>query len=242
MSLKNLNELPPGGWCYDQKDNSGKLVKSNWTHRHSPFTDFCQEVLRMRVANSYERATLPQVKDDVDEFNCRRLGYDPNFVKKKPVTFTPTRLFSPQHLRERVQAAGSQIGALANGANILFRWLGDGGKPVDPTVSQDRADVCLHVASGNPCPHNQPGFSPIERIAEVIRQQTEEKNKLKLAVNGEEGLHTCALCWCALPLKVHVPIQHILSGTPGAMLEKFKREQPKCWMVTEAEKLNPANK
>lgn len=194
----------------------------------------------MRAANQYDRATLPQVKDDVDEFNCQRLGYDPKYVKKKPVTFTPTRLFSPAHLRETVQAAANRIGELSNGASILFRWLGDGGKPVEPDLSQARADVCLHVASGNPCPHNQPGFSPVERIADIIRQQTEAKNNLKLTVEDEENLHTCALCWCALPLKVHVPLNHILSGTPPAMLEKFRREQPKCWIVTEAEKLNPA--
>src|ERR1700743_3476166 len=121
MPLKDLNTLPPGAWCYEQRDNSGKVVKSNWTHRHSPFQDFCQEVLKMRVANGYDRATLPQVREDVDEFNCQRLGFDPQYVKKKAVTFTPARLFSPQHLRERVQAVGSQIGALANGANILLR-------------------------------------------------------------------------------------------------------------------------
>lgn len=240
MSLKNLNELPPGGWCYDQKDNDGKVVKSNWTHRYSPFQDFCQEVLQMRTANKYSRATIPQVKEDVDEFNCQRLGYDPAYVKKKPVTFTPTRLFSPAHLLEGAKAAANRIGNLSDGARILSRWLGDGSKPVESTVSQARADVCLHVASGNPCPHNQAGFEPIERIAEIIREQTEQKNNLKLAVNGEEGLHTCNLCWCALPLKVHVPIETILSGTPPAMIEKFRREQPKCWIVAEADKLNPA--
>lgn len=194
----------------------------------------------MRIANQYDRATLPQVKEDVDEFNCQRLGFDPAYVKKKPVTFTPTRLFSPAHLRETVQAAANRVGQLSNGANILFRWLGDGAKPVDPAVSQARADVCLHVAGGNPCPYNQPGAKPIERIAEIIRAQTEEKNNLKLSVDDEENLHTCSLCWCSLPLKVHVPIEHILSGTPGPMFDKFKREQPKCWIVTEAEKLNPA--
>jgi hypothetical protein len=242
MSLKNLNELPPGGWCYEQKDNAGKIIKANWTHRHSPFSDFCMEVLRCREANKYDRATLPQVKDDVDEAQCKRLGYDPVFVKKKPVIFTPSRLFSPAHLRERVQAAGNRIGELSNGARILLRWLGTGGKPVEPTLSQARADVCLHVSGGNPCPHNQPGLKPIERIADIVREQTEEKNNLKLSVQGEEGLHTCALCWCALPLKVHVPIDHILSGTPPAMLEKFKREQPKCWIIAELEeqKTNPA--
>ncbi len=240
MSLKNLNELPPGGWCYEQRDQSGKVVKSNWTHRHSPFNDFCQEVLRMRVANQYDRATIPQVKDDVDEFNCQRLGYDPTYVKKKPVSFTPTRLFSPQHLRETVQAAANRIGNLSDGAHILTRWLGSGATPVDGDVAQKRADVCLTVESGARCKFNEPGFSPVERIAEIIKAQVEKKNELKLEVKGEENLHTCQICWCQLPTKIWTPIDQILSGTPPAMIEKFRREQPKCWIVTEADNLNPA--
>lgn len=240
MPLKNLNILPPGGWCYDQKDNSGKVVKSGWNHRHSPFSDFCIEVLKMREANKFNRATLPQVREDVDEFNCQRLGFDPTFVKKKVVEFQPMRLFSPQHLRGLAARAVETIGQLSDGAHILTRWLGDGGKPVSNDIAQRRANICNTVASGAICPFNQPGFQPVERIAEIIKAQTEKKNELKLTVEGEENLHTCSLCFCALPLKVHVPIEVIAPSLPTPMLEKFKREQPKCWIVSEIENLNPA--
>jgi len=195
----------------------------------APFQEACTEILKCRTANNFKRATLPEVKEDVDEAQCVRLGYDGAFVKKKPVSFSPTRLFSPVHLRDRVQAVAGTLGNLSNGARVLMRWLGEGAKPVAPELAQARANVCLE------CPFNQDGFKPIERIAEVIREQTEEKNNLKLSVNGEEKLHTCSQCWCHLPLKVHVPIDHILSGTPGPMFDKFKREQPKCWIVKEME-------
>lgn len=240
MPLKNTNTLPPGGWVYEQKDNDGKVVKR--FKSMSPFKEACMEILKCREANKFNRATLPQVMEDVDEAQCIRLGYDQNFVKKKAVTFTPAKLFSPVHLREGVRRVADTLGGLSNGARILLRWLGEGSKPVAPEIAQARAEVCLHVAEGKPCPFNQNGFKPVERIAELIRDQTEQKNELKLSVQGEEGLHTCALCFCSLPLKVHVPIEQILSGTPAPMLEKFKREQPKCWMVTEAENRNPANK
>lgn len=242
MPLITRNTLPAGGWCFDQKDDSGKIVKSNWTHRHSPFSDFAMEVLRMREANKYARATLPQVMDEVDEFQCQRLGYDPQWVKKKPVTFQPTRLFSPQHLRETVQAAASRITNLVDGAHILTRWFGDGARPVDGAVAQRRADVCLAVESGARCKFNTEGITPVERIAEIIKAQVEKKNDLKLEVKGEENLHTCQLCWCHLPTKIWTPIEHIISGTPPPMIEKFKREQPKCWILSEIENLNPANK
>jgi hypothetical protein len=238
MPLKNLNELPAGGWCFDQKDQSGKVVKSNWVHRHSPFQDFCMEVLRMREANKYDRATLPQVREEVDEFQCQRLGYDPRFVKKKPVSFQPTRLFSPQHLRERVQVAASRITDLSNGAHIITRWFGSGATPAANDVAQRRADICNTVASGASCPFNAPGFAPVERIAEIIKAQVEKKNELKLEVKGEENLHTCSLCFCHLPTKIWTPIEHIISGTPAPMIKKFRREQPQCWIVKELDEKN----
>jgi hypothetical protein len=240
MSLKNVNELPPGGWQYQQKDNAGKVVKESWTNRHSPFSDMCMEVLRMREANKYDRATLPQTKEDVDEFNCQRLGYDPRYVKKKPVSFSPMRLFSPQHLREGVQAAASRITDLSNGANIITRWFGSGATPVANDVAQRRADICNTVASGASCPFNSTGFAPVERIAEIIKAQVEKKNELKLEVKGEENLHMCSLCFCHLPTKIWTPIEHIISGTPAPMIEKFRREQPKCWIISELETINPA--
>ena len=233
MPLKNTNILPPGGFIYEQRDNDGKVVKR--FKSMSPFKECCQEILKCRQANNFNRATLPQVMEDVDEAQCIRLGYDTNFVKKKAVTFTPAKLFSPVHLMEGVRRVADTLGGLSNGARILIRWLGEGSKPVAPEIAQARAEVCLHVAEGKPCQFNQNGFKPVDRIAELIRDQTEQKNELKLAVNGEEGLHTCSLCWCALPLKVHVPLEHILSGTPPAMIEKFRREQPKCWIISEIE-------
>lgn len=196
------------------------------------------EVLRMRQANGYDRATLPQVREDVDEFNCQRLGYDPNWVKKKPVSFTPARLFSPQHLREAVRHVGNRIGNLSDGAHILTRWLGGDAKPVDSAIAQGRADVCLAVESGSRCKFNEPGFAPVERIAEIIKAQVEKKNEFKLEVKGEENLHTCSLCFCHLPTKIWTPIEHIASGTPSPMIEKFRREQPKCWIVKELDEKN----
>lgn len=240
MSLKTTNTLPPGGWIYDQKDNNGKVVKKNWNHRHSPFSEFCMEVLHVRENNKFNRATLPEVKEDVDEAQCQRLGYDQNFVKKKPVSFQPMRLFSPTHLREVARAVGNQITGLADGANIITRWFGSGAVPVAHDVAQRRADICNTVASGASCPFNSPGFAPVERIAEIIKARVEKKNELKLEVKGEENLHTCSLCFCHLPTKVWTPIEHIISGTPSPMIEKFKREQPKCWILAELETINPA--
>lgn len=127
---------------------------------------------------------------------------------------------------------------LLTGAAILKDWWEDGGQPVPKNQSQARADICAGKASGIPCAYNKPGFVPIESAAEFIRHQIERKNKLKLAVDGEEKLHTCSICWCSLPLKIHTPIEHILVHTDIETLKEFADKKPECWINLEQQ--NPA--
>lgn len=132
---------------------------------------------------------------------------------------------------------------MADGLQILKDWLGEGAVPIPTNQAQARADVCtkgFRDKDGNPapCPFNTAGFKPIAAIAEIIRQQVEKKRELKLTVVGEDSLHTCDICWCHLPLKIHVPLKYIMENTPEPMLEKFRQDQPACWIVKET--LNPA--
>ncbi len=69
-------------------------------------------------------------------------------------------------------------------------------------------------------------------VANQLRQQIELKANMKLAVEGEDGLHTCGGCDCILNLKVWVPIKHIKETTP---LEELNKENPKCWILKEIE-------
>lgn len=236
MPLKTRQTLPPGGWIYQQIGKDGKPVKT--FKSMSPFKEATQEILKCRVANNFSRATLEEVSDDLEQYTCERLGFDAKFCSKKNAAeafqHRPMKLFqaSAQHLRESVQAALKRSQQVASGIQILKDWLGDGAVPVPATLSQDRTDVCLN------CKFNVPGFKPVAAIAEAIRLQVEKKNELKLSVKGEADLHTCDICWCHLPLKVHVPMRHILDNTPAPMIDKFQQEQPLCWIVTE--NLNPA--
>lgn len=235
MPLKSTTVLPPGGWIYEQKDNEGKVVKK--FRSMAPFKDAATEIKRVRVNNKFARASLNEVMEDLEAATCERLGFDPKWcaVKKKSFPFTPVNLFkaSPFHLRENAQAAGQRIGQLASGAQILSDWIGEGAQPVPIETAQARADVCTGRLTGHPCPFNRSGFKPVEGAAERIRLHLERKNELDLRVEGEENLHTCDICWCHLPLKVHVPISSILAGTPDNMLLKFQQAYPACWIVTE---------
>jgi hypothetical protein len=127
--------------------------------------------------------------------------------------------------------AARVAGQLKSGAEILIGWLGRGLRPVASGESQYRADICTGRTSGRPCPFNRDGFKFIASAARIIHRQVEYKNHLRLRVEGEENLKTCAICLCHLPLKVHVPLQEILNHTDPEKLAEFSAKQPECWML-----------
>lgn len=111
------------------------------------------------------------------------------------------------------------------GAQILSEWLGSGAVTVDPATAQRRADVCLK------CPLNVHESFTAETIAAAIRRQVEIKNSLKLRVNGEKSLHTCAVCGCVNRLKIWLPLERILP-TP----EELPKFDSACWLISESKK------
>lgn len=106
---------------------------------------------------------------------------------------------------------------------IRAAWLGEGGQP--SPLAQERANVCAT------CPQNQQhAFEELFKgpAARIVRMQLELRSKLELRVEGEERLHTCALCGCWLKLKVHVPLRIAREGTPD-----WGNFPEWCWLRTE---------
>ena len=104
-------------------------------------------------------------------------------------------------------------------------WLGSGGKPVPKDQSQSRANVCLK------CPMNvrKPIYESLAGpVAKLVRSQIELKNRMKLRVDGEKSLGVCNGCSCILILKVHAPLEFILSTTDTKNLD------PNCFILDEA--------
>lgn len=98
-------------------------------------------------------------------------------------------------------------------------WLGDGGRSPN---AQQRANICLT------CPHNKAGrweewFKGA--AAHTVRLQLELKGRMRLHVEGEEGLHMCNLCGCILSLKVHMPLGLARANTPD-----WQRFIGTCWL------------
>lgn len=110
----------------------------------------------------------------------------------------------------------------ANGARVLFEWLGDGQEVVSQELAQERAKICIQ------CPKNVRGGVVTKAIAWAIKEQTDLKNDLQLKVDGEKSLHSCRVCTCWLRLKIWLPI------------EKLRKEQSEnelyptfCWQRNE---------
>lgn len=228
MRLLNTNNRVPGGWRYKQLDASGKLL-FEWHRDFDPWVMFLAKVHDFREANHLLRPEIGLVEADVTEYLAREFGGDPKYFTSAPGQ-KKTSLTSRFQLQNLAKLADKSRN-LINGAAIIADWLGDGLKPVAQELAQSRSDVCTGRVSGKRCPHNNPGFRPVEAIAEIIRSWSEKKNYMTMEVIGEDKLHTCAICQCHLPTKVHVLMETIMGRTPQAMFEKFSAEAPSnCWM------------
>lgn len=226
MRLINTNHRVPGGWRYEQFSADGRLLKKFASF--DPYAMFLGKIQDFRRLNHLPRQDLNFVDTDVQDYLAREFGGDPKyFIDDETQKKTPVYRVGPNRLANLV-ARGRE---LLSGANILLDWLGEGLKPVAIEEAQSRSDACTGRNRTKPCPHNNPGYKPVEETASIIRSWAEHKNSMNLAVAGEENLHTCDLCWCHLPTKVHVPMDTIIDRTPQAMIDKFASEGPKyCWM------------
>ncbi len=119
------------------------------------------------------------------------------------------------------------ITEIITGAAALTDWLGDGGHPVDPMVSEARAKCCEN------CIQNMPGRwweSAKHEIAEWIRTELELKNKREIKTTIDDKLGMCRLCGCCIRLKVHTPKEHIAAHISKEVLDQTPSH---CWMRKE---------
>jgi len=235
MPLKTRTTFPPGGFPFDQKKADGSVKKFDGLTY-----GFWPQVIRIkeyREGNGLMPTDKFAIADELDAFQCERLGFDPRWVESKKNPTFGAHQFSPSHLLRSAKHA-------AAGVNILKDWLGEGGVPVTPELAQARADVCLkgdQDKDGNPCKcrNNKEGhfFQKLTTaIAKAIHEQRREKLRLGMRVEGEEELHTCTVCDCHLPLKVHVPFKTIAERTSDVQWEEFPEF---CWMNKERENATP---
>ena len=104
-------------------------------------------------------------------------------------------------------------------------WLGDGGRPVTAETANKRAAQCLD------CDFNRGGTMSREMASDAAKRLLGAKARLKMSVQGEEGLFTCKLCRCWLPTKVHIPMQHIRRFQRESVREAIREGKKDCWQI-----------
>jgi hypothetical protein len=120
----------------------------------------------------------------------------------------------------------------AKGAAILKDWLGE-GVPVGQDIANGRTRICLEGNDGLTCPfHKAERWWDVVKhyIADAIKAQIALKNRMSLATPHDADLKMCSACGCAMPVKVWVPLKHVVEHTPK---EVFDKMPPYCWQVKE---------
>lgn len=108
----------------------------------------------------------------------------------------------------------------------MKEWLGEGGCPVSSETAASRAIQCRG------CVFNQRGSGYTDFAAGTLKRHLEAKMKARLSVLKEEELHTCQICSCYLPLKIHVPYKHIRSFQREDVRQAIIKGKPDCWQLS----------
>lgn len=242
MPLLNPSKTPPGGFQYfiPQLGPVGWWLPNPVSHT---LESAAKLVLQQHLVNP--RFNLPTefatVKSMVEEYQCRRLKYDPAWCcpESESLKKNSNQILSLDQFPQAQPSAASaaavataplaeRISKLAAGSQILRDWWGEGGLPVSKTLAEARASVCVR------CGCNQKGdwLNKVpSTIAGAILEQRRCKDKLQMRVSQEAQIMTCNACECHLPLKVWVPLSNI---EPFTSDKTWKRLPQHCWMQTEA--------
>lgn len=166
------------------------------------------------------------VEHDVEQHNVARMisGGWTDFIIQDNQNPTPTYVMPPAE-KKRTGAAVGSIRNVAAGVGVLLEWLGSGGKPVEQSLADSRAAICVG------CPKNGQGgilsyFT--KAAADTIRIQMEIRGDLQLKTPHDEKLGVCEACLCPLRLKVFTPIEHVLAHTSNDVKTQLV---PQCWIL-----------
>jgi len=212
------SRTPPNGWCFRQPEFG------SWTVQNPISKTLNQAVLEVIAARKQNPALTAKfqlstnyevVKSEVIRFNRKRLGL--------PEEATPAPfLESPSRLLRGVGDAAVNLKRAAQGTAVVLDWLRSGGAPVAQEIADKRASICVE------CPKNVEATAwYVQAPAQLIKETLEARKDLKLETPYGERLKSCDVCRCVLPLKVWVPLEHIVSRTKPEVMAEFPAQ---CWI------------
>lgn len=224
--LKDRNKAIPNGFRWIE-------ASTGWeAPRWASFESLVQSLIAHRKGNAWntKKNNLPtdyqQVAQQVDEFNAQLcVAHHWNDYVLAEATFP--KLLPPS---QKLSALGAAVGGIKRtvaGIKIVKDWLGSGLKPVDKTLAEQRASICVV------CPMNtDPNWLQKldAKAAGEIKTLVEVRNDLNLSTSHDSRLQSCSACDCYNKLKVWVPLKHIWENTSS---ETKARLHPKCWVLSE---------
>lgn len=205
---------PQTGWKAPRFASFDKIVDALVAHRKgNPF-------LAKKFKWNLDREA---VAIEVDEFNaaiCLKMGWtDYVTLAAGGQSTIPFPKALPQALES--------LGKLAAGGKVLVEWITSGQEAVENSLAESRAEVC------SKCPLNAQGdwtsFFTVP-VSRKIREALEARRNWNLTTSHDDKLKVCDACYCPLPLKVHMPIDRILSRIPQ---ESFDALALDCWIRKE---------
>lgn len=228
LRLKSRMQSPPNGFLYEQKEtgwkNSVNAPQTVWN-----FKGLVEAIKAHRQQNPrFNLSTnVGDITDEVDRVNAARVNAIPGgntYVVDDGGGANPQSPLT-QRLRSVVAGAANTISQLAQGGGILVGWVRAGGIPVEHDLAEKRASICVA------CPNNSK--SPLTDwftvpLSQKIAKELEERKDLNLTTSQDANLHTCSACLCPLPLKLHLPLDHILKDMKPEMKAKLHES---CWIL-----------
>lgn len=228
----NEHEIPSGGWQFYQPETKWRAP----TPISSTLNQTVMLIVAMRRKNpaitaKFKLATNTEaVKSELLRFNRKRLGLS------EESTPSPFQTFRRSSSGGAGGAAGgrgvidsmSGFKRAAQGTAVVLDWLGSGANTVSQELAEKRAATCVQ------CQNNVPGSWYTEAPAEIIKKAVEAwktmTGKVSFEFKTEQGdkLKSCDTCKCLLPLKVFVPMEHIIQKTRPDVMEELPSL---CWIA-----------
>lgn len=123
-----------------------------------------------------------------------------------------------------VVSAAKDVDHKIAGANAIAEWLGPDHEPVETSVAEKRAAVCLS------CPMHRKGDwwgHILSRIGSAARHVKETRERMDLRLDADEKLGKCTVCDCPMVLKVWVDRDFILEHTDAETMSELPEH---CWI------------
>jgi len=228
MNESDFNEhrIPPGGWRFRQAET--KWVAP--TPISSTLSQTVELIRKMRLKNpaivaKFKLSTNPEaIKAEVVRYN-RKLNGLPEEATPLPFSAPHSRFAGAA--RDAVGGSMTNLKRAAQGAAVVLEWLGSGATPVAQELAEKRATICVA------CPKNQEGSWFTEGPAALIKKSVETwksvtgKTDFEFKTAQGDALKSCDVCKCLMPLKVFVPLNHILEKTNAEVMAEFPAN---CWI------------